>query len=441
MKKKELKHLKFDSLVDYFSRFCKEMPDLRLNPKYLMQEVTMSAFAMFMFKDQSMLKFQEELQEEERRNNLSQLFHIENIPKENQIRNVLDAVSPEIFERIFNEYFRRLQRGKHIEKYRVLDGHYTLALDATQYFTSDKIKCKHCLTKTDKEGKKRYYHSILQGALITPNLKIVLPFPPEEIRNEDGTKKQDCELNAAKRLIPKIRKAHPKLKFLVNVDGLYGNNPFLNLLEENRMNFISVVKKGSQKFLFEWIQANDENKLNSTHEIIETKKFKKSIITEKHQYKWCNNVPLNGIMKKDINYFEYTFINKKGKKGFHSTWITNLEITEENIEELVKVARSRWKIENENFNILKNHGYHLEHNFGHGKENLSMVLFTLNLLAFFTHEIQRLTNKNVIEFFENNARYKFWELFTFLFRFMVFKDFEQLIEFVTGKRKFMLVPV
>lgn len=441
MNKKELKHLSFGSLVDYFSNYCKKISDHRLNPEYLMQEVASSAFAMFMFKDKSMLEFQNKLQEKERSNNLSTLFHLENIPTENQIRNVLDELSPEVFDEIYHEYFRRLQRGKHIEKFQVLNGYYTLAIDGSQYFTSKNIKCKHCLTKTDKEGKKRYYHSILQGTLTSPNLKIIIPFPPEEIRNEDGIKKQDCELNASKRLIPKIKKAHPKLKFLVNVDGLYGNNPFLNLLEENKMKFVSIVKKGSHKFLFEWIEANDEHKLNSTHEVVESREGRKGTKTRYHQYKWCNNVPLNGTMEKNVNYFEYALINEKGKKSYNPTWVTNLEITEKNIEELVRVARSRWKIENEGFNILKNHGYHLEHNFGHGKNHLSMVMFTLNILAFFSHEIQRLTSKKVIEFFDNNARYMFFENFTFLMKLTTFKDFDMLIDFTIGKRKFKLVPI
>ena len=42
---------------------------------------------------------------------------------------------------------------------------------------------------------------------------------------------------------------------------------------------------------------------------------------------------------------------------------------------------------NESFNTLKNQGYHLEHNFGHGSQNLSAVLTTLNLLAFACHTI------------------------------------------------------
>jgi hypothetical protein len=47
-------------------------------------------------------------------------------------------------------------------------------------------------------------------------------------------------------------------------------------------------------------------------------------------------------------------------------------------------------IENESFNTMKNHGYRLEHDFGHGSQNLSAVLTTLNPLAFACHTIRAL---------------------------------------------------
>ena len=53
-------------------------------------------------------------------------------------------------------------------------------------------------------------------------------------------------------------------------------------------------------------------------------------------------------------------------------------------------ARARWKIENETFNTLKNQGYHLEHNYGLGKEHLSEVLVMLMMLAFLVDQIQQM---------------------------------------------------
>jgi len=77
--------------------------------------------------------------------------------------------------------------------------------------------------------------------------------------------------------------------------------------------------------------------------------------------------------------------NPKGKVTYYSSFITNLSIDKKNISELASCARARWKIENETFNVLKNNGYHIEHNFGHGKQTLSALLVVFNLLAFTMH--------------------------------------------------------
>ena len=51
-------------------------------------------------------------------------------------------------------------------------------------------------------------------------------------------------------------------------------------------------------------------------------------------------------------------------------------------------GRARWKIENETFNTLKNQGYALEHNYGHGQKSLATVLMQLMLLAFLVDQAQ-----------------------------------------------------
>src|ERR1035437_7663160 len=66
-------------------------------------------------------------------------------------------------------------------------------------------------------------------------------------------------------------------------------------------------------------------------------------------------------------------------------WLTSLPVTKHNVTEIAACGRARWKIENESFNVMKNHGYELEHNFGHGENSLAMTLAALNLIAFAWH--------------------------------------------------------
>ena len=63
------------------------------------------------------------------------------------------------------------------------------------------------------------------------------------------------------------------------------------------------------------------------------------------------------------------------------SWVTDLELTAGSVEKVMRGGRARWKIENETFNTLKNQGYQLEHNFGHGQQHLSVVFAMLMLLA------------------------------------------------------------
>ena len=93
-----------------------------------------------------------------------------------------------------------------------------------------------------------------------------------------------------------------------------------------------------------------------------------------HKFKCIEKVPLNESNKDlKVNFIEYWETTKKGKT-LHFSWVTDLPVNKNNVYQLMRVTRSRWKIENETFNTLKNQGYHFEHNFGHGNKNLSTIL-------------------------------------------------------------------
>ena len=107
-----------------------------------------------------------------------------------------------------------------------------------------------------------------------------------------------------------------------------------------------------------------------------------------HQFRWLNAVPLRD--SKDalaVNWLEITIHNPAGEVTYRNSFITDLPVDRDNVAELAACGRARWKIENETFNVLKTDGYNLEHNFGHGKQNLAALLVTLNLLAFAFHTV------------------------------------------------------
>lgn len=94
-----------------------------------------------------------------------------------------------------------------------------------------------------------------------------------------------------------------------------------------------------------------------------------------------------------VNYFEYEQFDRHGVRTYFNSWITDIDISKDNIEELVSIGRSRWKIENETFNTLKNQGYNLEHSYGHGKKYLATNFMQLTLLAFLVDQIAQSLDK------------------------------------------------
>lgn len=419
------KHLSFTGLRKTIAKRFDEIEDHRQRVlDYSLSDCLMSALAMMFMQDPSLLAFQRRLQESRNANNLKTIFHIEAIPSDTQLRDTLDEVDPAGVEVIYSDLFRSLQRGKHLESYQVLDGRYLIALDGSQYFSSDKIHCPGCLFKTTSKGKVSYSHQILQPVLLRPGMRQVIPLAPEQIRNEDGTDKQDCEINASKRIVQRIRAGHPKLKIIIGGDGLYSKQPFINELKRHRMSYVLVAKPADHKVMYEFIgelREMDSDELKRL-EIKDHKGYT-------HQYEWAAKVPLNGDEKsEDVQYLEYTMIRKDGKATYHNVWVTDMEIDEHNIAELVQVGRARWKIENETFNTLKNQGYHLEHNFGHGQKNLSYIFFLLNVLAFFAHQIFELTDPLYQECRSKfSSRLEFWNQLRCTIRILIFPDWEAVL--------------
>ena len=113
----------------------------------------------------------------------------------------------------------------------------------------------------------------------------MIPLCPEAISKEDGQKKNDCELNAAKRLIKQLAKDHPKLPMIIVEDALYANGPHLALLKEQNMRYIIGVKPADHRLLFEWV---DHPTTEVTCDEIQDPK---TGVT--HRFRYVNGVPLN----------------------------------------------------------------------------------------------------------------------------------------------------
>ena len=310
--------------------------------------------------------------------NLNFLYKIDFIPSDTYMREVLDEVNPHDIRSGFKRLFSILQTSKKIRDYTYIDDCYLLAIDGTGFFKSKTIKCNNCCKTEHKNGTVTYHHNMVTGAIVHPNKKGVIPLCPEPIVKQDGVTKNDCEMNAVTRFLNDFRREHPHLKTTILEDALFGKAPHIRHLESLKLEYIIGVKSSDHRYLFKEVS---DSKNTQTIEIID----EDNIL---HRYTFLNKVSLNkSNLDVKVNFMEYSQL-KEGETVRYFSWITSHSISRNNVALLVKSGRSRWKIENETFNTLKNQDYHFEHNFGHGHKYLSTVLSFLMMIAFLIDQIQ-----------------------------------------------------
>lgn len=379
------KHLNADTLLALVRKDFQTIPDLRAdNAKISLDDALMSALAMFQLKDSSLLDFDKRRREEPE--NLHTVFGITIIPCDSQMRTILDPLALIFLRAAFLTVFRQVQRGKDFEKMAYYDGHYLLSGDGTGYYSSTKVASPYCLVKKLKNGEILYYQQIYAASFVCPGCKVVIPTCPEVITQQDGTNKNDCERNAAKRYFEAFRLEHPHLKVIVVEDGLSSNGPHIRDLKRLNLRYILGAKPGDHVSLFaQFHQAAAEGKTTDIEFLDQGDKNKA------HFFRFMNQVPLNKSNPDLlVNVLEYWQIDKDEKITKFS-WVTDIPITKENVFQLMRAGRARWKVENETFNTLKNQGYNLGHNYGLGKKNLSAVFTILMMLAFLIDQVQQLS--------------------------------------------------
>lgn len=338
----------------------------------------MSCFAVFSLKWPSLLRYEEEKKNVAVLKNLQSLYRVSSPPSDTYMRERLDEIDPSLLRPAFKKAFALAQRGKVLERYQVLNGYYLFSIDGTGHFSSTTIHCANCCVKNHHDGFHTYYHNMMGGAIVHPDKKEVIPFCPEPIQQKDGMKKNDCEQLASRRQLQALRREHPHLKIIVLQDALGDSGSNIQSIESLNMNYIIVTKRNVVSSLdsgqVSYYEFRDESGCL-------------------YKYTFINQIPVNQVHNNvKTNCFECTIYTKNKKKK--AAWITNISITEKNVHQLMRGGRSRWKIENETFNTLKNQGYHFEHNFGHGSKHLCSVMCFLMMLAFLIDQLQQICCKS-----------------------------------------------
>ena len=362
-------------------RACFErLPDPRRgrNRRYAMADIAMAALSVFFMQSPSFLAHQRALAEARARSNAHTLFGLARIPCDNHIRQLLDGVPAERFDGQFHAIVEDLQAHGALAPMRRLGGRTLIALDGTEFFRSRNIDCPNCSTRKRGDGATEHFHSMLAATLVAPGHARTLPLPPEFLAPRHGTEKQDCEREAAKRWLQRHGPRCAALRPVYLGDDLHACQPICQAMLDSGGDFLLTAKPASHKTLYEYLHGIDL----PTRRAASGKGARRRI----HRYRWMGGLPIRGTGDAlRVNWLQIQSAKPDGTVTYRGSFVTSLPVNRDNVAELAQCARARWKIENETFNVLKQHGYHLEHNFGHGKKTLAGVLVALNLLAFALH--------------------------------------------------------
>lgn len=283
-----------------------------------------------------------------------------------------------------------------------------------------------------------YSHAILAAVLVGVNQPVVFPLPPEFLMPQDGHDKQDSEIAAAKRWLEIHARFCRDNKIILLGDDIFCHQPLCELFIKAGVEFFIVCKPDSHKTLYEWVESL-ETTGDVAHLSVERWNGKVHEISE---YRIAKNVPLrDGDDALLVNFFECTIWRKKDLKILYkNAFATPIDVSLETVADYTEQGRTRWKIENENNNTLKNQGYHFEHNFGHGSHYLSMTLLVLNLLAFLFHSVLSLMDVNY-QLVRNalGTRETFFDDIRALTRYLYFDSFQALLIFMAERLELIAI--
>jgi hypothetical protein len=429
-----LKSLSLEAIVELLSTRFRALVDVRAAEqlRYTLPDTLLSGFALMFFQHPSLLQFQRAMERKRRRCNLQTIFGVQEIPSDTQMREILDGVEvesvrgllPQLWEKVRRagwggRFTTRLPSGQHQGTY------YTVALDGSEYFRSTQVQCPHCLRQPDSKGRVHYSHLIVGATLVRAGSHQVLPLDVEEVRNTTAeSTPQDCELTASKRLLARLRREHPQMAQIVIGDDLYSHVPFVEQLQQLRQHYMLVAKPGSHPTLVAAVAAAEGTAQSQTGQWLEGSGARQRTYT----YRFVRQVPLALESAVRVNYLEVWERSGGGELLYHNSWITDLDVDAANVAVVVQIGRTRWKIENEQFNVHKNHGYDLTHNYGHGQQTLSMVFYLLNLLAYVTHVILVLGDRLYQRCRAQESRHELWNALRTLVNTLLVASWTHLVE-------------
>ncbi len=293
------------------------------------------------------------------------LSYSEKVAHHDTLEYFLERLGPEEMYSVRHKMAYRLIRMRALEKYRLLQKYYMVAVDGTGHMVFKERHCPHCLTR-EKDGEiLYYYHNVLEAKIVT-DTGLTVSVETEFILNSDGATKQDCELNAFYRMAKRLKKQFPQLAICLLLDSLYAAGPVMDIAKEYGWKYITVFKEGSMPERYDEFRRLKGLCPDNTVE------YSCGGVSQK--YSWVKGICHKG------NYFDaLELIEKTPDKKTRFVFMTNIDVRKNNILKIAKGGRSRWKIENEGFNIQKNRGFNLEHPYSQDETSMKNLYILLQI--------------------------------------------------------------
>ena len=270
--------------------------------------------------------------------------------------------------------------------------------------------------------------------MVAPGHNRAAPLEPEFIVPQDGHDRQDCASRAVRRWLAAHGGQYARLDPVYLGDDLMSRQPICQAVLDEGAHFLFVCKPDSHPAIEEFRTGIVLDEL--------ARRVRRGKQWTTYRYQWLCDVPLRGDAEAlHVNRFMIEIINHDGAVTYRNSFVTDLPIARDTVAALAAAGRARWKIENETFNVLKTKGHNLEHNFGHGRQNLSAVLATLNLLAFACHTACDLADRAWKPARrELVTRQGFFHALRTLTSYLVFPSWENLLETMAFSRPPSLGP-
>jgi len=392
----------------------------------------MRGFAMMFFQHPSLLPFQRAMEQKRRRCNLQTLFGVHEVPADTQIREILDGVDPESLRGVLPQVWEKVRRagwGPRLTTTLPSGQHQgtdsTVALAGSEYFRSTQVQCPQCLRQSDPQGRVHYSHKLVGATVVRAGSHQVVPIDVEEGRNATAeSAPQDWELTAGKRLLTRWRREHPQLAWIMIGDDLSSHVPCVEQLQQLRQHYVVVAKPNAPPTLLAAVAAAEETDQSQTGQWTEGSGARQ----QTYSYRLVRQMPLSLESPVRVTYVEGWEHRASGQLLSHNSWITDLDVDATNVAVVVQIGRTRWKLENEQFNVHTNHGSELTHNYGHGQQGLSMVFSLLNLLAYVTHVVLALGDQLYQRCRTQESRRELWQALRALVNAFLIESWPPLLE-------------